>query len=103
MVNEDKQKETYTDFSNVEAMRNYIVPNHMPEGPYGCPIGANEPVQNKHTPWKKGQRTYSAFNYEFKNLHQDIPRQYPGAHPNHDDPDVNEEPPNTTSSFSHEK
>lgn len=98
-----KDKETYTDFSNVEAMRNFIVPNHMPEGPYGSPIGADEPVQNKSTPWQEGQRTYSAFNYEFKNLHQDIPRQFPGAHPTHDDPEVNEEQPFTTPTFSKEK
>lgn len=98
-----KDQETYTDFSNVEAMRNFIVPNHMPEGPYGSPIGADEPVQNKSTPWQEGQRTYSAFNYEFKNLHQDIPRKFPGAHPTHDDPEVNEEQPFTTPTFSKEK
>lgn len=42
---------------------------------------------------EKGQRPYSAFNYEFKSFHQDLPREYPGAHPTHDDGEVNQEPP----------
>lgn len=93
---DDKEKETYTDFSNVETMRNFLAPEITPEGPYGAPGGETEPVQNKGTPWKEGQRYYSAFNYEFKSLHQNLPRQYPGAHPTNDDPNKNEEPPYTT-------
>ncbi|WP_456277807.1 cytosolic protein [Bacillus sp. AK128] len=100
----DKDRDMYRDFSNVETMRMYTVPNHMPEGPYGCPIGADEPVGNKQqTPWEDRQRPYSAFNYEFKNLHQDIPRQDPGSHPVHADPEVNEEPPYTSPEDSHKK
>ena len=91
----DKENQSYTDFSNVETGRNFLVPETLPEGPYGSPIGKMTPVENKSTPWKEGQRYYSAFNYENKSLHQDIPRQMPGAHPPHADPDRNEEPPYT--------
>lgn len=80
------EEEEYTDFSNVETMRNYLTVEDLPEGPYGSPRGKSEPVENKSTPWEKGQRYYSAFNYENKSLHQNLPRQFPGAHPTHDDP-----------------
>lgn len=53
--------------------------------------GKDEPVENKSTPWKEGQQYYSNFAYEFRNLHQGTPRQYPGAHPTHDEEDQNEE------------
>ncbi|MCQ6278970.1 cytosolic protein [Bacillus sp. EB600] len=89
----EKDTEQYSDFSNVEKQRNYLTAEEFPEGPFGSPIRKNEPVQNKSTPWEEGQRHYSAFNYEFKSLHQDIPRQMPGAHLPHDDPDTNEQPP----------
>jgi hypothetical protein len=95
-MSDDKEKETYTDFSNVETQRNFLVPETLPEGPYGSPRGKDEPVENKSTPWREGQRYYSAFNYEFKSLHQNLPRQMEGAHPTHDDPDKNEEPPFTS-------
>ena len=90
---DEKDTEQYSDFSNVEKQRNYLTAEEFPEGPFGSPIRKNEPVQNKSTPWEEGQRHYSAFNYEFKSFHQDIPRQMPGAHPPHDDPDTNEQPP----------
>ncbi|SFB12622.1 MULTISPECIES: cytosolic protein [unclassified Bacillus (in: firmicutes)] len=83
----------YSDFSNVEKQRNYLIPEDLPEGPYGSPRGKTEPVQNKSTPWEKGQRYQSAFNYEFKSLHQDLPRQMEGAHPPHDDPDKDDQRP----------
>lgn len=91
----DKEQQAYTDFSNVETQKNFLIPEDLPEGPYGSPRNANKPVENKSTPWQEGQRPYSAFNYEFKSLHQNLPRQMDGAHPTHDDPDVNEEPPYT--------
>lgn len=87
------EAEEYTDFSNVETMRNFLVPETLPEGPYGSPRGKYEPVENKSTPWEKGQRYYSAFNYENKSLHEDLPRQMGPAHPPHDDPENENEPP----------
>jgi hypothetical protein len=90
---ENKDSEKYSDFSNVEAGRNFLTVNHLPEGPYGSPVKTNEPVQNKQTPWKDGQRFYSAYNYEFKTFHENLPRQMDGAHPTHDDPKSGEQPP----------
>lgn len=82
-----KDKKFYSDFANVEAQRNYLTPEQLPEGPYGAPRNKEKPVSNeKSSPWTKKQRYYSAFNYEYKALHQDLPRQEDGAHPTHDEP-----------------
>lgn len=86
-------KEEYTDFSNVETQRNFLTAEEFPEGPFGSPRGETDPVQNKETPWKEGQQYYSNFTYEFRNLHQDLPRQFPGAHPTHDEKDKDTEEP----------
>jgi hypothetical protein len=91
MANDDSEK--YTDLSNVEKQRNYLTAEEFPDGPLGSPIKQDEPVQLKSTPWKEGQRRYSSFNYEFKSLHQDLPRQMEGAHPTHDDPDTDNQEP----------
>ncbi|WML47068.1 cytosolic protein [Neobacillus sp. PS3-34] len=91
----DKETKSYTDFSNVETQKNFLAVETLPEGPYGSPIRKNKPVENKSTPWREGQRYHSAYNYEFKSLHQNLPRQMDGAHPTHDDPDKNEELPYT--------
>lgn len=92
-IKKDKEEIKYTDFSNVETQRNFLIPEQLPEGPYGSPRGKHTPVENKSTPWREGQRYYSAFNYENKSLHEDLPRQFPGAHPPHDDPETDREPP----------
>jgi hypothetical protein len=91
----DNDSEKYTDLSNVEKQRNFLTAEEFPDGPFGSPIRQNEPVQGKSTPWKEGQRRYSNFNYENKSLHQDLPRQMDGAHPTHDDPESNQQPPYT--------
>ncbi len=88
-----EKEEVYTDFSNVEKQRDYLTAEEFPEGPYGSSIGQNEPVKNKETPWHEGQRHYSAYNYEYKSLHQSLPRQMDGAHPPHDSPSKREDPP----------
>ncbi|MDX8360859.1 MULTISPECIES: cytosolic protein [Bacillaceae] len=80
----NNKNESYSDFNNVEAMKNYLVPEQLPEGPYGSPRGQEEQVENKSSSWEPSQRYYSAFNYEVKSLHHDIPRKFPGAHPPHD-------------------
>lgn len=88
----DNKKNEYSDFSNVEAMHNFIAPEDLPEGPYGSPRNQFKQVENKSTPWEEGQRYDSAFNYENKSLHQNLQRQDPGSHPIHDDP-KDEQPP----------
>ncbi|RDV21875.1 cytosolic protein, partial [Parageobacillus toebii] len=50
-----QEKEKYSDFSTVEKQKNFLTAEEFPEGPYGSPRRADEPVQNKSTPWKKGQ------------------------------------------------
>jgi hypothetical protein len=82
--------EEYTDFSNAEVMRNYVFPEELPDGPYGSPINKK---LGKSTEWEENQRSYSAFNYENKTLHQGNPRQDPGSHPTHDNPSEELEQP----------
>ena len=90
---ENDEVNRYTDFANVENQRKFLAAEEFPEGSYGSPINKAEPVQNKETPWEEGQQFYSNFTYETRNLHQDLPRQYPGGHPTHDNPDEESEPP----------
>ncbi|WP_223701444.1 cytosolic protein [Sutcliffiella deserti] len=92
MILSRKDKEEYSDFANVENMHHYLTPEQLPEGPYGSPRGKDSPVENKSTPWEEEQRYYSAFNYENKSLHDDLPRQFPGAHPTHDKKGEKDEP-----------
>ncbi|WP_031407320.1 hypothetical protein [Geobacillus vulcani] len=87
------ERETYADFSAVEKQRHFLTAEEFPEGPYGSPRRDDAPVENKSTPWQEGQRHYSAFNYEFKSFHQNIPRRDPAAHPPHDDPRSSEQFP----------
>jgi hypothetical protein len=89
------EKEEFFDFANVEKQRDYLVPEEFPEGPFGAQRGKEDPVENKSTSWEKGQRYYSAFTYENKSLHENMPRQYDGAHPTHDDPDAGQQAPYT--------
>ncbi|MBS4220853.1 cytosolic protein [Bacillus sp. FJAT-49711] len=91
--NQDKEDPPYTDLSNVADQRNYIIPEELPEGAYGAPRGEDTPVENKSTPWEEGQRSYSAFNYEFKSMHEGHPRKGPNAHITHDDPERETQPP----------
>ncbi|WP_181349498.1 hypothetical protein [Thalassobacillus sp. CUG 92003] len=90
-----KKKQRYTDFSNAETQQNFLASEEFPEGPFGAAKGKDVPVENKDTDWKEGQQFYSSFTYENRNLHQDLPRQHPGAHPTHDDKDRESEPPYT--------
>lgn len=86
-----EHKRKYKELSNVEKQRNFLTAEELPEGAYGAPQGKNEPVENKGTPWKDGQQYMSAFTYENRNLHENLPRQYPGAHPTHDEKDKGED------------
>ncbi len=83
---EKKDGKTYSDFSNVRSLKNELIPEEFPDGAFGESIGENQPAEGKSTPWQEGQRRQSAFVYAYKALHQDLPRQTPGAHPIHDEP-----------------
>ncbi|HLR61351.1 MAG TPA: hypothetical protein VK097_02810 [Lentibacillus sp.] len=80
-----KRKKQYSDFSNVRNQQN-LIPEEFPEGPFGSEINDDELEGSKSTPWKEGQKRESAFVYANKELHDDLPRQTPGAHPIHDEP-----------------
>ncbi|WP_409290133.1 cytosolic protein [Peribacillus sp. SCS-37] len=83
------------DFANVEKTMNYLTAEEFPEGPYGAPFHEDEPVQNKSSEWREGQRFYSAFNYENKTLHEGMQRKIDPSHPPHDDKNRSEQPPYT--------
>ncbi|MBB6453445.1 hypothetical protein HNQ94_001894 [Salirhabdus euzebyi] len=87
----DHDKLEFDDFAPVEVQRKYAVPEELPEGPYGSPINEFDKVENKEA--VEGQRHYTGFNYENKSLHEDLPRQFPQAHPTHDEPDEDIKPP----------
>lgn len=88
-----KKENKYSDFSNVETQRMFLTAEEFPEGSYGTSSGGDPPVSNKDTPWKDGQQFYSNFAYEYRTFHQDRPREFPGAHPTHDNPEKETEPP----------
>ncbi|MGM8216789.1 cytosolic protein [Bacillaceae bacterium W0354] len=67
----------YDDFANAEIQQNYQVPEEFPEGTYGEPVN-QEALEAR--PVNEERRHYSAFNYENKRLHEDRPREHPGAH-----------------------
>lgn len=85
-----RQQQEYSDVSNAVARDNFLAWEEFPEGAYGESIDDEKMVTNKNTPWREGQRFYSNYNFEDKTFHQNIPRQYPNAHPPHDDPDSEE-------------
>lgn len=76
-----KEEKKYTDFSNVEQMKNRLIPEEFPEGTYGSSINIDEPVKGKSTPWEEGQYRDSAFVYPDRERHEDLPRKALGSHP----------------------
>lgn len=85
----DETENKYSDFSNVNRMKNMLIPEEFPEGSLGSPINATNPVYRKSTEWEENQQSDSAFVYPDRDRHDDLPRQTPGAHPLHDEPDTN--------------
>ncbi len=82
-------EQAYSELSTVESLRNEILPEEFPEGPYGAPT--NELRLGKATGWEEGQHSTSAFTYENREFHQGLYRGEPGSHPPHDDPNIAEE------------
>jgi hypothetical protein len=97
-----RSEEQYHDFANVEKQRNFLTAEEYPEGPFGSPVGKDEPVENKETDWQEGQQFYSNFTYENRNFHEDLPRKFPGAHPTHDEKNKDTEEPYENSSTGNE-
>ncbi|MCP8617750.1 cytosolic protein [Salirhabdus salicampi] len=83
MTVDDQQK--YDDFASVEVQRKYLAQEEMPEGAYGSAVNKHAPLQGRD--YDEGQRHYTPYNYEYKSLHEDIPRQFPNAHKTNDHPD----------------
>jgi hypothetical protein len=86
-------KRKYMDFSNVETQNHFLTSEEFPEGPFGTQRHKDKPVSNKDTPWKDDQQFISGFTYEYRTFHEGLPRQFPGAHPTHDDPKQEKVPP----------
>lgn len=85
-----KKPKNFSDFTNVKNIHDDLIPEEFPEGPFGSPIHTNQPVSGKSSPWESGQRRQSAYIYSDKAIHNDLPRQTPGAHHLHDQPDDGE-------------
>ncbi|GAB4072788.1 hypothetical protein GCM10028778_05010 [Barrientosiimonas marina] len=79
-------KKQYSNFKNVEDQQE-LIPEEFPEGPFGSEFNDHVSKGSKSTPWKEGQKRKSAFIYPDKEQHDDLPRQAPGSHPLHDEPD----------------
>ncbi|WP_240512005.1 hypothetical protein [Paludifilum halophilum] len=84
-----RRKTRYNDVKTVESLRNEVVAEEFPEGPYGA--ATNEDVLGKESPWKASQHAAPQFTYEMREFHQGLPRRIPGSHPTHDDPNRSEE------------
>lgn len=82
-VNRLQNEKEYTDVSNVEIQKAYIIPEDLPEGAYGAPRGEDTPVENKSTAWEPDQRAYSAFKLILANKQ----RNFPGADPTYEEDD----------------
>lgn len=83
---DDKKYENrFAEITNVETMKEQLIPEEFPDGPFGSPIRKNAKVEGKSSQWIKGQQRTSGYVYYDKERHDDLPRQMPGAHPLHDE------------------
>lgn len=71
-----RKKPPITDYKVVEAMRVELANEEFPEGPYGSAFETE--ALGKSTPWKEGQLSANAFDFENKELHEGLERDYPG-------------------------
>lgn len=78
-----KKRKPYRDLKTVESLRNELVPEEFPEGPYGA--STHEDELGKDSPWRPTQHASPRFTYEMRDFHEGIPRQIPGSHPTHDE------------------
>ncbi|SFS50166.1 hypothetical protein [Paenibacillus sp. BC26] len=71
-----ENRQPYTDVKTVESQRNDMNAQEFPDGPYGSRIVAESLSTNK--PWRVDQRPPNRFDYENRELHAGIYRDYPG-------------------------
>lgn len=72
-LSEDRQDDT--DLNTVESQRNDLFLEEFPEGPYGASLVTNLKL-GRAKPWRIDQDTHAG--YENIELHEDLPRSYPG-------------------------
>ncbi len=71
-----ENKNQYTDLASAESQRNDLIPEEFADGPYGSPTNAE--ALGKSTPWRVDQRPPTPFDFENRELHAGMERQYPG-------------------------
>jgi hypothetical protein len=71
-----EERQPYTDLATVESQRNDLAAEEFPEGPYGSSIVSE--TLGKSSPWREDQRPPNRFNYENRELHEGMDRDYPG-------------------------
>ncbi|SHE14242.1 Uncharacterised protein [Chlamydia abortus] len=74
-----------TDLDTVESQRNDLTAEEFPEGPYGSSLLTES--LGKSSPWREDQRPPNTYNYENRELHEGIQRNFPEDHETHDEPE----------------
>ncbi|WP_144941593.1 hypothetical protein [Paenibacillus sp. 32O-W] len=74
-----------TDLDTVESQRNDLTAEEFPEGPYGSSLLTES--LGKSSPWREDQRPPNTFNYENRELHEGMQRNFPEDHETHDEPE----------------
>ncbi|WP_372663225.1 hypothetical protein [Cohnella sp.] len=72
----EEQRTKNVDLATVESQRNDLIAEEFPEGPYGSPMITES--LGKTTPWRIDQRPPNRFDYENRELHAGLERDYPG-------------------------
>ncbi|WP_342574608.1 hypothetical protein [Paenibacillus sp. FSL M8-0142] len=70
-----EERDEYTDLSTVESQRNDLTAEEFPEGPFGSSLMTES--LGKSSPWRADQRPPNRFDYENRELHQELKRDYP--------------------------
>jgi len=70
-----EERDKYTDLSTVESQRNDLTAEEFPEGPFGSSLMTES--LGKSSPWRADQRPPNRFDYENRELHQELKRDYP--------------------------